>query len=148
MLRNMRKFTILRGDWLAASGVGKVVPKVVLQSMRHTAYLTITIPIAIVVIIGLLAWLFSGAHIAYSIVLGGAIWALPNGYMAFKLFHRIETNAKRFVAVFYTTEFLKLLFIAVLFITVVKLLSVNLAGMLAGYVCAQVAFWVVSGFKF
>lgn len=115
--------------------------KLVLKPMRHAVYRAVAIPLG-VVMLGGLALLPFNLKVALSVWLGGFIWFLPNGYFAFKCFHTIETNAKRFIVVFYRTELLKLILVAVLFIIVVKLLSVSLAGLIAGYLCAQMIFWI------
>jgi F0F1-type ATP synthase assembly protein I len=114
--------------------------KLVLPAIRKQAYLSVMWPLGIVSIVSLAACVFS-TLLSYSMLLGGIIWFLPQGYVAIKMFHSIETQPKRFIALFYKSETIKLLFIALLFILVVKWFSVSMAGLVAGYLCAQMFFW-------
>lgn len=76
-------------------------------------------------------------------MLGGLIWLLPNVYFAYRVFHKIETQAKNFIGVFYRTELFKLALSAFLFVAIIKWLPVVLSAILVGYLAAQVTFWLV-----
>jgi ATP synthase protein I len=115
----------------------------VLHALRNAAYRLVAIPAGVVLFSSLIALLFADIKFAYSICLGGIIWLLPNFYFAYKVFHQVETQAKDFIKVFYRSELLKLALSALLFIAIVKWLSVALGAILIGYMAAQVTFWLV-----
>lgn len=118
--------------------------KLVLPTTRNQAYRSVLIPMAITAIFSALTLFFTTVEIALAILLGGMCWFLPHAYAAYKLFHQIETNPKHFLIVFFRTEIVKLIFVAVLFIVIIKLLSLNFACLIAGYLCAQLLFWLVA----
>jgi len=115
--------------------------RLILPAIRKQAYLSVCLPLGGVVIVSLAALIFS-AILSYSILLGGIIWFLPHGYAAIKLFHHIETKPKRFMMVLYKSEIIKLILVALLFILVVKWIPASFVGLIAGYLCAQVIFWL------
>ncbi len=115
--------------------------RLILPAIRKQAYLSVCLPLVGVAIGSLVALIFSD-QLSYSILLGGIIWFLPHGYVAIKLFHHIETKPKRFVMMFYKSEVIKLILVALLFILVVKWIPVIVVGLLVGYLCAQVIFWL------
>jgi F0F1-type ATP synthase assembly protein I len=118
--------------------------KLVLPTTRKQAYRSVLIPIAITAAISVVTLLFTSAEFTKALMLGGMCWFLPHAYVAYKLFHQIETNPKHFLIVFFRAEILKLTFVAVLFIAIIKLLSINFIVLLAGYLCAQLLFWIVA----
>ncbi len=113
--------------------------RLVLPAIRKRAYLSVCSSLGGVVIVSLMALIFS-VMLSYSILLGGIIWFLPHGYAAIKLFHHIETKPKRFMMVFYKSEITKLILVALLFILVMKWIPASFVGLIAGYLCAQVIF--------
>jgi len=115
--------------------------RLVLPAIRKQAYLSVCLPLGGVVIVSLVALIFS-IILSYSIALGGIIWFLPHGYAAIKLFHHIETKPKRFMVMFYKSEIIKLISVALLFILVVKWIPASFPGLLVGYLCAQMIFWL------
>lgn len=112
--------------------------KLVLHSLRNAAYRLVAIPASVIIIISLITLIFTDTKFAYSIGLGGCVWILPNFYFAYKLFHKIETEAKNFISVFYRTELLKLAFSALLFIAIIKWLPVTLSAIFIGYFVALI----------
>ncbi len=120
--------------------------KIVLHSLRNAAYRLVAIPASVIMIISLIVLIFADTKFAYSIGLGGCVWILPNFYFAYMLFHRIETQAKKFVSVFYRTELLKLALSAFLFLAIVKWLPVMLSAIFIGYFVALITFWVTAAF--
>src|SRR5258708_4176224 len=102
--------------------------KLVLPAIRKQAYLRVCWPLGIIFIISFVVLVFSTIF-SYSILLGGIIWFLPHGYVAIKLFQHIETQPKRFIALFYKSETIKLILVALLFILAVKWLSVSFLGL-------------------
>lgn len=119
------------------------MPKLVLHSLRNAAYRLVAIPASVIIIASIIALVFTSTKFAYSVVLGGLIWILPNFYFAYRVFHKIETRAKDFIGVFYRTELFKLAFSALLFVVIIKWLPVVLSAILVGYMLAQVTFWLV-----
>lgn len=113
--------------------------RLILPAIRKQAYLSVCFPLGGVMVVSLAALIFS-TILSYSIVLGGIIWFLPHGYAAIKLFHHIETKPKRFMMIFYKSEIIKLLLVALLFILVVKWIPASFFGLLVGYLCAQMIF--------
>lgn len=120
--------------------------KIVLHTLRNAAYRLVAIPASVIIIISLIVLIFADTKFAYSIGLGGCVWILPNFYFAYMLFHRIETQAKKFVSVFYRTELLKLALSTFLFIVIVKWLPVMLSAIFIGYFVALITFWVTAAF--
>jgi F0F1-type ATP synthase assembly protein I len=118
--------------------------KLVLPTTRKHAYRSVLIPMTITAIVSALAMLFTTMENALALLLGGTSWFVPHAYAAYKLFHQIETNPKHFLIVFFRTEIFKLIFVAVLFIVIIKLLSLNFACLIAGYLCAQLLFVIVA----
>jgi F0F1-type ATP synthase assembly protein I len=116
--------------------------KLTLPCTRKKAYVSVIVPLSGVIVVGLIALIFSSL-LSYSIWLGGFLWFFPNGYVAIKLFHTIETEPKRFVMQFYKSEIVKLLMVALLFILVAKWIPVNMMGIFAGYMSAQIIFWIM-----
>jgi ATP synthase protein I len=122
------------------------VSKLVLHSLRNAAYRLVAIPTSMIIITSIIALVFTDTKFAYSIGVGGCVWILPNFYFAFKLFHRIETQAKNFLSVFYRTELFKLALSFLLFIAIVKWLPITLSAILIGYCIALLTFWVTAAF--
>lgn len=115
--------------------------KVVLPATRKRIYRGVSFSLGTIVVISFLAF-FVHRQIGYSILLGGVLWFLPELYVAYRLFHRIEMEPKRAMLVFYQSEIVKLLLVALLFILVVKEIPVNFLGLIAGYLIAQILFFV------
>jgi ATP synthase protein I len=114
--------------------------KIILPNVRRKAYLSVIISgiaLLIMSIIGLIAF---SRIIGISILLGGLVWLVPQGYFAVKLFHQIETTPKKFITRFYINEIVKLFFVSILFICYVKFVPANWVGLFAGYFCAQMFF--------
>lgn len=122
--------------------------KLALHSLRNAAYRLVAIPASVIIITSVITLIFTNTKFAYSIGLGGCVWILPNFYFAFKLFHRIETQAKNFLSVFYRTELFKLALSFLLFIVIVKWLPITLSAILIGYLIALITFWVTAVFTF
>lgn len=120
--------------------------KLVLHSLRNAAYRLVAIPASVILIISLISLIFTDTKFAYSIGLGGCVWILPNFYFAFKLFHKIETEAKKFISVFYRTELFKLAFSALLLIAIIKWLPVTLGAFFIGYFVALVICCITAAF--
>jgi ATP synthase protein I len=116
--------------------------KLILPSLRKKVYLSVFFPLAVVLLASVVMLMFSGER-GVSLLLGGIVWVVPQGYVAVRLFHRIETDPKRFMAAFYKSELLKLALAAFLFIAVMKWIPLQVIYFLGGYFCAQVVFWIL-----
>ncbi|HEV2614071.1 MAG TPA: ATP synthase subunit I [Gammaproteobacteria bacterium] len=115
--------------------------KVVLPATRKRIYRGVSFSLGTIAVISFLAFFFQ-QQIGYSILLGGVLWFLPECYVVYRLFHRIEMEPRRAVMTFYQSEIVKLLLVALLFILVVKEVPVNFIGLIAGYFTAQILFFV------
>ena len=113
--------------------------KLVLFSLRRQAFLSVCFPLAAVVILSLPVSVFS-IKFSCSLLGGGIVWGVSQGYLAIKLFRRIETDPGRFVVLFYISEMIKLILAALLFILILKWTSASFIFLLAGYLCAQILF--------
>lgn len=121
------------------------MPKLVLSSLRQTAYQFIFIPALVVLLISGLTLLFAGKSAGFSIFLGGIVWVIPNGFVAHKLFSNVSARAAgRIVATFYFAETVKLLLTAALVVIIIKFLPLKLGYFLLSYGVAQIMFWLTA----
>jgi F0F1-type ATP synthase assembly protein I len=87
--------------------------------------------------------IFQNWQIAYSLLLGIFLWMLPNGYFAIRLFRHLGTvPAATLLGIFYRAEIIKLLLSGFFFVMIIKFLSLNMPAFLAGYLVAQLIFFV------
>jgi len=99
----------------------------------------------VVIAIAIGFFFYQGRFFAISVIVGGVLCVLPNLLFARWWFAYYSASATaRLVKVFYLGELAKLCSIGVLFLLVIKFLSVSLLGCLIGFICAQIAFWVAS----
>lgn len=79
-----------------------------------------------------------------SLMLGIALWLLPNCYFVIKIMRRLgQVSGKDLLNIFYRAELIKLLFSGIFFIVVIKLLSVNIPILLLAYLVSQLLFWLL-----
>lgn len=121
--------------------------KLILRSIRQAAYQFIIWPI--VAVLALSASLLVVAENAgFSALLGGIVWVIPNGFVAYKLFSNVSARAAgQIVATFYFAEALKLFLTAILFVVILKMWPLKLGYFLLGYGIAQIAFWLTPWFS-
>lgn len=101
----------------------------------------------IALLVSLMLLLLFGVKSSYSGVLGGLVWAIPNAYAAKRLFSNMSARAvKKIVWNFYFAEAAKLLLSAILFVLIIKWIPLALGSFFAGYLAAQIGFWLVPGF--
>lgn len=94
-------------------------------------------------IVCFLAEIFRDGQLAGSLSLGVVLWVLPNCYFASKLFSRLgKVPAATLLGIFYRAEIIKLLLSGFFFVMIVKFLSVYVPALLAGYMFAQLIFFV------
>ena len=115
--------------------------KLVLPAMRKKIYWPINLSLGGVFLINLVVIVLR-QKIELSILMGGIMWFIPQGYMAFRLFHRLETSPKRMMFLFYQTEVIKLCLIGFLFIVFSHVFLGNKLELLVGYLVAQCLYWV------
>lgn len=110
---------------------------------RIEALRLISVSAVAVVIVSLLLLVTQNRYIACSVLLGGLVWLLPNLYFAAKVFAKVgpKTTSQGLLRNFYQAEIIKLALYAILFIVVVKFLSMAVLPLLIGYAVAQIAFW-------
>ena len=101
------------------------------------------VQLGVVVLAAVAALLMSGVFLAFCVFIGGILNFFPQW-----VFSKIWLNyyraqeVHRLVKVFYISEVIKLVLIALLFIGVIKFFHVNLGACLGGFVLAQIALWV------
>lgn len=123
------------------------LPRSALENVRKVAYGWLIIQVIVTVIISLLLFLIHGIHTALSALLGGLICVLPNLMFACILFWRSSFNPKSTIKALYIGELIKLSLTGLLFILVIKLLSVNIIGLFLGFIGAQFGFWIAPFIK-
>lgn len=83
-------------------------------------------------------------RVVRSLMLGIALWLLPNCYFVMKIMRRLgQVSGKDLLNIFYRAELIKLLFSGIFFIVVIKLLSVNIPILLLAYLVSQLLFWLL-----
>lgn len=83
-------------------------------------------------------------RVVRSLMLGIALWLLPNCYFVMKIMRRLgQVSGKDLLNIFYRAELIKLLFSGIFFIVVIKLLSVNVPILLLAYLVSQLLFWLL-----
>jgi len=118
--------------------------KSVLHSKRSEAFQLISIPAGVVIVVSLLLLIVRENDISRAVFLGGLVWLVPNLYFAVKVFSTggAHITPQQMLKNFYLAEVTKLVLCAVLFTVIVKFLAVAVLAMLAGFVMAQVSFWM------
>lgn len=119
------------------------MPKLVLRSLRQTAYKFILFPALVVLIVSSIMLVFAGKNAGFSVFLGGIVWVIPNSFVAYKLFSNVSARAASWiVTTFYFAEAVKLLLTAALFIGIIKFYPLQLGYFLLGYGASQIMFWL------
>jgi ATP synthase protein I len=95
--------------------------------------------------LALILFLLQGMHKAFSSLAGGMAYWLPTVFFLWRVSkHTGARAASRFVMAFFSGEVIKLILSAALFVLIIKFLPVNLLYVLAGFMFAILAFWIVS----
>ena len=112
--------------------------------VQHEAYQVVFWQLAGVAMLALAALLISGVKNGVSVFAGGMCYGLPNLIFVWRVFRFTGAHQMtQFVAAFFLGEMMKLILSAVLFVMIVKYLSVGLLSTLVGFVGAIISFWVV-----
>jgi ATP synthase protein I len=91
--------------------------------------------------------LFASWHIAYSFLLGSLCCFIPNFIFGRQLFrYQQARQAREAMRVFYRGEAFKLALIAVLTLIVFTQVHILPGFFFAGFIAAQITFWVSSGY--
>lgn len=118
------------------------MPTDVLSFSRKSAYKLLYLQSAIILIAAIIWAIFGGFHAAWSTLLGGISWLLPNFYFIRKLFIMEKLpNPQNLVKKFYIGELVKFLLCVLLIILFVKLLPVAILPFLSGFIGAVLACW-------
>lgn len=112
-----------------------------LTHVVRQAYIIVLIPMLVGVLVAGLFWMFSGGNAAISALLGVGVWFLPQLYFVTKLFGKaLQKNANGMLWTFYRAEIIKFILSAILFVMVIKYLSVMPAIVLVAFIAAQITF--------
>lgn len=111
--------------------------------VQHEAYRIVWLQLAGVLLLALIALGWRGAMSGYSVLLGGLAYSIPNFIFVWRVFRYTGAQQMRkFVAAFGWGEMIKLFFSAILFLLIVKYLSISLSSVLFGFVGGIVSFWI------
>ncbi len=114
-----------------------------LGATRATVYRWFRLQLIIITAAVLLFWFFQGIDFAKAVILGALVCMLPNVLFARWWFLRFKaSDPSRLLKYFYLGEIGKLCLIGILFLLVLKFLTLNVLGCLVGFIIAQLAFWV------
>lgn len=113
--------------------------------VQNQAYRIVMLQLGGVLLIALIGLLFGGPISAFSILAGGSTYVLPNFVFVWLVFRYVGARQMNmFVTAFFFGEMVKLFVSSILFVIVVKYLSVSLLSVLIGLFGAMVSFWVAS----
>jgi F0F1-type ATP synthase assembly protein I len=117
------------------------LPSKVIQKMCQAAIFAFAALLGVVVILG---DVFQGGQGIRSLMLGIALWLLPNCYFVIKIMRRLGcASGTDLLNIFYRAELIKLFFSGFFFIMVIKFLSVNIPILLLAYLASQLVFWLL-----
>ena len=116
------------------------LPGKVIQRMCQASIMTFAVLGAVVFL-----WnVCQDERVIRSLVLGIALWLLPNCYFVMKIMCRLgQMSGKDLLNIFYRAELIKLLFGGIFFIVMIKLLSVNIPILLLAYLASQLLLWLL-----
>ena len=116
------------------------LPGKIIQRMCQTSLMTF----AVLGVVFFLRNVCLDERVVRSLMLGIALWLLPNCYFVMKIMRRLgQVSGKDLLNIFYRAELIKLLFSGIFFIVVIKLLSVNIPISLLAYLVSQLLFWLL-----
>ena len=115
------------------------------NSIKTEAYTLVLWQICIVAGLAVILFFVKGMQSGVSALLGGLAYCVPNLMFVWRVFARTSAQAARsFLIAFFAGEVSKLFLSAIFFVLIVKYLAVDFKFVLAGYITAIFAFWVVS----
>ena len=111
-------------------------------SARRLAFGVVLGQAAITAIVALSSWLIAGRRAALSALLGGGISTAASLVMAALSFGgSAGVNAQRALRAFYVGEAVKVALVVLLFVVVLKVMTVAPLAMLAAYVATFFVYW-------
>lgn len=114
------------------------------NKVQHQAYHLVLWQLVGVVFLATIGLIIKGKTSSFSILMGGLAYVLPNLIFVWRVFRYTGAQQMvKFMAAFFVGEMLKLIISAILFLLIVKYLPVSLLSVLAGFIGAIVAFWIV-----
>jgi len=109
--------------------------------IQHQVYKIVIWQLIGIIVLAVIVLLFKGMKSGYSVLLGGMAYGLPNLFFVWRVFRFAGANQMSFfMAAFFSGELIKLFLSAILFVLIVKYLSVSLLSVLAGFIGAMVMF--------
>ena len=107
---------------------------------RTAAFRLVYVLLIITVVIALLSYIYSGLVSAYSVLLGGAVYILPNIYFIRCAFRKVESQTPQsMMSWFYIGEAVKILLTVALFAICFALVKpLNVALLFAAYIVMMV----------
>lgn len=122
---------------------------IVQKKLQREALKLVFWQLIITMVLSLVIMLIAGLNKGLSTLLGGSSYVLPNVIFAWRVFSYTGPRlSDRFMINFLLGEFTKLILSAILFILIVKYLSVNMIFVMLGYAIAIFSFWFVCGWHF
>lgn len=119
------------------------------KRVQNEAYLIVLWQLAGVIILALLVLVIGGVKNGLSVFTGGMCYGLPNLIFVWRVFRFAGARQMiQFMTAFFFGEMMKLILSAILFLIIVKYLSVSLLSMLVGFIGAIISFWVVCMWHF
>lgn len=110
-------------------------------SVRHKGYYFVGVQAVVLLIATVVTFILFNAVAAYSVLLGGLASILPNLLFAWWLFGDTRARAaKQIVFKVFFGEFAKLFLSGLLFVLIIKLMTVSAAMVVAGFITATIAF--------
>lgn len=109
---------------------------------RVEAYYFVLLQTSIVVLLAIIIGLVKDFHMAYSVLLGGLICVVANGYYVGKVFSCMRSSMpKQILKNIYQGEFNKLLLAVLLFSLTINFANVDALPFLCAYIAAQSMMW-------
>lgn len=116
----------------------------VISRIKSEGYRLLAVPVVVIAVFAISLSVFQGLNAGCSALLGGGIWAIPNFYFARRVLTAPRVPlAKPMAWTFYRAEVMKLLLTALLFVVVVKFLTIHPLIVLLAYLLAQIVYWLM-----
>lgn len=117
--------------------------QLVLPSLKQQAIKIVLFQFSLVLILGLIFALMSGAKALLAVLCGGFVYILPGYFYAARLFSNVSAHAiVRIMVTFYVGEVLKLIISVGLFVVLLRVFSFPLWPYFFGYLVAALAFCI------
>lgn len=111
-----------------------VVCYIMLERLLKYAYKMLYLQSAIVLLIAIGMFFYSGKSVVLSVLLGGIVWILPSWYFICKIFKKHRTTFdKNIIYNFLFAEIAKFVICIILIIVAVKFLPIKVLPFLSGF---------------